>query len=111
MANRIKVQVLGNSYFITTNRTEAQMRDIEGLLNEQLQTIMEARPNLSIVDTLVVLSLNLMDQLSDSEDSTDRMREQLTQYLEDAARVRMELEEAKREIARLGKELDAFLMD
>lgn len=86
------------------------MREIEAMLNEQLQAIMDARPNLSVVDTLVVMALNLMDQLSDSEESTDRMREQLTQYLEDAARVRMELEDARREIARLNKELDAFLV-
>lgn len=105
MANRIKVQVLGNSYFITTDRTEEQMHRIEAELNEQLQAILDTRPSLSVVDALVVLSLNLMDQLSGSEESTDRMREQLTQYLEDAARARMELDSAQREIDRLTKQL------
>lgn len=107
MANRIKVQVLGNSYFITTDRTEEQMRNIEADLNDQMNTLMESRPNMSVVDALVIMVLNLLDQLSDSEESTDRMREQLTQYLEDAARVRMELEDAQREIKRLHKELGA----
>ncbi len=107
MANRIKVQVMGNSYFITTERSEAQMRAIESQLDEQMNAIMDTRPNLSVVDTLVVLVLNLMDELSGSEEATDRMREQLTQYLEDAARVRMELEDARREIQRLNRDLEA----
>jgi len=104
MANRIKVQVLGNTYYVSTEREEEEMRRIERQLNDQLGSILEARPNLSTVDVLVVLALNLMDQLTGSEESTDRMREQLTQYLEDAAKARMDLDAARRESDSLQKE-------
>ena len=105
MANRIKITVMGNSYYISTDDNEARMLEIEAKLNTQLEEIADGRPNLSTMDAFVVLSLNLMDELSSGEESTDRMREQLTQYLEDAARARMELEDVRRENEHLRREL------
>lgn len=74
-------------------------------MNEQLAAIQEQRPNISTLDALVILSLNLMDEITDAESSTDRMREQLSQYLEDAAKARMELEDQRRQCDRLTQEL------
>ncbi|MEG2073301.1 MAG: cell division protein ZapA [Angelakisella sp.] len=103
--NRIKVDVLGKSYTINTESDESRVRQIEKQLSAQLEEITGQRPNISMVDALVILSLNLMDSISDTEDSTDRMREQLSGYMEDAARAQMELEEARREAERLKREL------
>ncbi|MEA5010944.1 MAG: cell division protein ZapA [Angelakisella sp.] len=106
MANRMKVTIAGSSYYISTEDGEARMRQIEEKLNKQFDEIREARPNLSALDIFVLLSLNLTDELSAGEESTDRMREQLTQYLEDAARARMELDEARRDNDSLRKKID-----
>lgn len=103
--NRIKVNVLGNSYTIATDSEESRIRQIEKQLSAQLEEIKGQRPSLSSVDALVILSLNLMDEISETESSTDRMREQLSEYMEDATRARMELEEARRETDRLTREL------
>ena len=86
MATRSKVKVLGTTYYITTSGSEDRVRRIEEQMNEQLAAIQEQRPSLSTLDALVILSLNLMDEITDAENSTDRMREQLSQYLEDAAK-------------------------
>ena len=95
MATRSKVKVLGTTYYITTSGSEDRVRRIEEQMNEQLAAIQEQRPSLSTLDALVILSLNLMDEITDAENSTDRMREQLSQYLEDAAKARMELEDQR----------------
>ena len=105
MATRSKVKVLGTTYYITTSGSEQQVRHIEEQMNEQLAAIQEQRPNISTLDALVILSLNLMDEIADAESSTDRMREQLSQYLEDAAKARMELEDQRRQCDRLTQEL------
>ncbi len=105
MATRSKVKVLGTTYYITTSGSEQQVRHIEEQMNEQLAAIQEQRPNISTLDALVILSLNLMDEITDAESSTDRMREQLSQYLEDAAKARMELEDQRRQFDRLTQEL------
>lgn len=105
MATRSKVKVLGTTYYITTSGSEQQVCHIEEQMNEQLAAIQEQRPNISTLDALVILSLNLMDEITDAESSTDRMREQLSQYLEDAAKARMELEDQRRQCDRLTQEL------
>ena len=105
MATRSKVKVLGTTYYITTSGSEQQVRHIEEQMNEQLAAIQEQRPNISTLDALVILSLNLMDEITDAENSTDRMRDQLSQYLEDAAKARMELEDERRQRERAVQEL------
>lgn len=103
--NRIKVSILGNQYTISTDNSEDRVREIERQLAAKLDEIMDARYTLSSVDALVILSLNLMDDISETEQAADRMREQLSTYLEDAARARMEADEARREVDRLQREL------
>lgn len=106
MANRVKVQILGSTYYVTTNDSEDHMHDIERQISDALSGIMDAKPGLSLADALVMLCLNLTDELSKNESSTDRMREQLSEYLEDAAKARMELDDARRGSDRLEKELE-----
>ena len=105
MTNRVKVNVLGNNYTINTETPEPKIRKIEAQLSTQLNEFKERHPTLSTVDALVITSLNLMDYLDDVELSVDRMREQLTQYLEDAARARTEADDLNREVNLLKKEL------
>lgn len=106
MENRVKITVMGHSYYISTSDDESHIRQIEAHLNGQIQEIMDQRPSISVMDAFVLLTLNLMDQLSTNEESMDRMREQLTQYMEDAATARMELEQSRRAIQRLSLELE-----
>lgn len=103
--NRIKVNILGNQYTISTDNSEERVREIERQLGSKLDEIMDVRYTLSSVDALVILALNLMDEISETEEGADRMREQLSEYLEDAARARMEADEARREADSLRREL------
>jgi len=99
--NRYKVTILRNTYSINTEGDEAHIRKIEKDLRTRLDVIFAQKPNISAIDALSLLALNLMDELIDSGENTDRMREQLTQYLADAARARIELDDARKEIDRL----------
>lgn len=101
MTNRLKVQILGSNYYISTDCSEEEMRSIEKELNASLKELMESRPNFSTVDALIVLSLNLMDQVRSGERSADRLREQLTGYMEEASRAQSQLNEARRQLAQL----------
>lgn len=103
--NRIKVNILGNQYTISTENSEERVRDIERQLTQRLDEITDGRSTLSSVDALVILALNLMDDINETETAADRMREQLSEYLEDAARARSEADEARREVQRLQREL------
>ena len=47
-----------------------------------------------------------IDAYKRSEENADRMRTQISEYLEDAAKARIELDEVKRENAHLRRQLD-----
>lgn len=102
--NRVTINILGNNYTITTESSEERIRAIETELNDQLNDLRRMRPTLSLVDTLVLVSLNLMDQINENEDSDDNIRKQLIDYMEEASRASMEAEELRREVERLRRE-------
>ncbi|MEG1687565.1 MAG: cell division protein ZapA [Angelakisella sp.] len=104
--NRIKVNILGSNYTLTTDTPESRVREIERELSTKLNEIRDSRANISSVDALVILALNLMDEIGETEHGADRMREQLSEYMEEAGRARTEAEEARREVERLQRELD-----
>ena len=54
----------------------------------------------------VLSALDYLDELEKSSASADNMRSQIRDYLEDAAKAKLEAEEAKRELARLRSELE-----
>ncbi len=104
MSNKIKVTIMGNSYNLNTETDESKIRVIEEALNTQLQDIRDLHPTLSAVDTLTIAALNIMDYTAGNEASMDIMREEITQYLDDAAKARMEVDELRRELSMLRKE-------
>ncbi len=103
--NRVRVQVMGSSYSITTTETKEYIHSLEEKLNAMLNELMRRHTGISISDALVLTCLNLLDSSQKSEAASDHIRGQLTEYLQDAARARIELDEANREIERLGREL------
>ena len=53
----------------------------------------------------VLSALDYLDELEKSSASADNMRSQIKDYLEDAAKAKLEAEEAKKEIERLRREI------
>ncbi len=105
--NRIRVEVLGTPFFLSTTEPEAYIRNLESRLNDELHQLLAARPTLSLNDALVLLCFNALDGFQKSESNAEHMRGQLSDYLADAAKARTSLDEAKQEIARLKRELAA----
>ncbi len=106
--NRIKITIMDSTYVITTSEEESYLHDLASKLNNQLQEMMENNTRLSLTDALVLCSINYLDLKNRSEESADNMRSQLAEYLEDAARARIELEEANREVLKLKRSLEAL---
>lgn len=104
--NRIKIEVLGTSYTISTPESPEYVRSLARGLDTNLSGLMDADKRLSPNAALILCALGYADSLHKSEEASDRMRAQLTDYLEDAARARQQLEESKRELGRLRRQLE-----
>lgn len=108
MSNRIRVEVMGASYYITTTEPEEYIKTLEGRFNAELHKLLEARPNIAFADALVLIGLNIMDAYMKSEANAENMRRQLSDYMSDANSAGTALADAHKEIERLNKELAVY---
>ena len=106
MANRVKLEICGASYALVTNESPEYVQSLGQELESAVRELMERNSRLSINEALVLCAVNCLDGYNKSERSADNMRTQLAEYLEDAAKARMELDDARREIDRLRRELE-----
>ncbi|MDD3192807.1 MAG: cell division protein ZapA [Oscillospiraceae bacterium] len=103
--SRVKIEVCGARYNIASNEPEEYVKELGAQLNAQISDMLAQNNSLSVTDVLILCLLNYMDNYRKAEGNTDHMRNQLTGYLEDAAKYRIEADEAKREIERLRQEM------
>ncbi len=108
MNNRVRVEVGNSKYVISTQEDEAYVLSLAKELDSGVRQLMEGNDRVTLNDALVLCALNYIDMYHKSERSTDHMRSQLTEYLEDASRARVELDEVKRELAALKEKNDSF---
>ena len=104
MANRVKVQICGITLNISTSETSDYLKEIAAQIDEQVTTIMGDSGRVSINDALILAAINYADAFKKSDRTADHLRSQLAEYLEDAARTRIELDESRREIDRLRRQ-------
>ena len=109
--SRVKIEVCGAKYYISSSEPEAYVKELGAQLSAQISDMLAQNHSLSVTDALVLCLLNYMDSYRKAEENTDHMRSQLTGYLEDAAKYRIEADEAKREIERLRRELGGDVYD
>ncbi len=101
MINRVKIEILGAGYTIATPEQEDYVRSLANEIDSQMKALTDADPKLTPNAALVLCAMSYADMFHKSEQAADNMRAQLTDYLDDASRARAELDDAKREIARL----------
>lgn len=103
MINRVRVEIYNSKYVIATPEEEEYVQKLARDLDEQIRRLMDSSDRVTLNDALVLSALNYVDAFYKSEASADHMRSQLTDYLEEAARAKIELDEARRQIENLKK--------
>lgn len=106
MVNRVRIEIQGGKYVIATPENEEYVKGLSEELDEQIGSIMKQDDRLSLNECLVLCCVSYLDGYKKSEANADRMRSQLTEYLEDAAKARIELDETKRELEQVKRQLE-----
>ena len=106
-SNRVKIEICGTSYMISTDEQEDYVQGLAQELDEMMHQLLEGNGAMSAYHAMLLCCLQYLDQYRKSEQNLDRIRSQLAEYLEDAARARIELDEARREVDRLKRELES----
>lgn len=103
--NKITITVNGTKYPITTPEEPSYVAGLAHKLDEAVHGLMSGARGLSLNEALVLVCMSYLDAYEKSEKLADSLRGQIAEYLEDAAKARLEAGEARRELQRLERKL------
>ena len=100
--NKVKVRIAGEDFVIMASESDEYIRRVASYVDSKVTTI-TSNARVPLMDATVLAACNLTDELFKSQESVENLRIQLKGYIDDIARLRAELNDAKREIAKLSK--------
>lgn len=102
--NRIKLEICGNEFVLCSDDSENYIRSIGDEVQKSITDILESNERLSVTMAAVIAALNYCDASRKASSSSDNLRTQIKNYLEDSSHARMDAEESRRELERLRRE-------
>ena len=100
MQNRVTVTVGGLRYTLLAAEGEDYIHRVADYVNEKLgQTAKSGK--ISQMDCTVLAAINIADERFKEQETSENLRRQIKDLLEETSKLKMELSEAKREIFKL----------
>ena len=103
--SKVKINVAGMNFSLVTEDEPAYVEGLAKQLSKKIEDIVAGNTNISVAQAAILVALDCEDELSKHNNSSDNLRAQIKDYLEDAARARMEAENYKRELEKLKAQL------
>lgn len=99
MNNKLTVQINGMKYAIITNE---DVDYVQGLAKEMDVLVSDLMKNtrMSFDQAMLLAGLHFLDLYKKADQGADNLRAQVTEYAEDAAKARMELSEARKQLGK-----------
>lgn len=105
---KVKLTICGSSYIVSTTDSEEYVNQLAERLDNDMTEIMTQNPSASVAASAVISALSYLDELNKNASSTDNMRAQIKDYLEDAAKAKLDAENARRQVEKLTAEMEAL---
>ena len=105
MKNKVRLNVCGTDYYISSEDDESYIRAIGDDVDARMNKMMAGSDRASTTMAAVLCALSYADECKKANVAADSLRAQIKSYVEESERSRLEAEEAKREIERLRREL------
>ena len=99
--HKLAIHINGMRYPIRTQEDPAYVNGLAREIDESVRLMIAGGS--SMTDAMVLLCLSYLDNWKKAENNADNLRAQVTQYLEDASKARIELTEVRRELEKLRK--------
>ncbi len=100
MKNRVTVTIAGQEYTLVGTEETGYVQKVAGHVDAKVQEVLDGS-KVSLVDGAVLAAVNIADEYFKEVETSENLRRQLKEYLEEATKVKLELSEAKREIFKL----------
>lgn len=106
--NRVHLKICGANYTLVTDDDPQYVEELAAELDQEMRNIINSNTSLSTTQAAVLVALDCSDTCKKTTASSDNLRAQIKDYLEDSARARMEVDVARREIERLNREISTL---
>ncbi|NLD87328.1 MAG: cell division protein ZapA [Clostridiales bacterium] len=100
--NKVQVRIAGETFTIIAPESEEYIRRVAAMVDEKITSVISSS-RMPIIDAAVLAACNLADEQLKAVETAENLRQQIKAYIDDMARLRTELNDARREIARLTK--------
>lgn len=95
--NQVKVTIAEKEYTLLTEGDSTFTKKVAAHVDEQLSQLM-ASGKLSLGDAAILAALNITEEYMQEVESSENLRRQLKEYLDESTKLKVELSEAKREL-------------
>ncbi len=102
MKKTITVTIGGNEYRLVSAENEEYTKKVASHVDTKVQELLSLG-NVSIIDAAILTSVNLADEYFKALETSESLRSQVKDYLEESGRMKMEINELRRTIERLKK--------
>ncbi len=100
MKNRVTVTVAGQEYTLVATEDDTYIRKVAAHVDAQVRQVMDGS-KISLADSAMLAAINIADEYFKEVAAAENLRRQLKEYLDESARIKLELSEAKRQIFKL----------
>lgn len=100
MKNVINVNIAGVDLRLVSGENDEYTRRVASHVDSKISEVLGSG-NISIVEAALLSAINISDEYYKALETAENLRNQLKDYLEDGSRMKSEIMELKREIARL----------
>ena len=97
---KVNVSIAGQEYTMVAEESEDYVRRCAGHVDSQVQEIIRSA-SLSRADAGILAAMNIADQYFREQQTSENLRRQVKDSVEEAAQLKNELSEVRREIFKL----------
>ena len=109
--NRVKVTICGKDYLIQTTEKDNYLTNLAKMLEQKITKLTDANDTTTISTASILVSLDLLDESYKSSADMDNIRNQISSYVEEANKARMELDKLYREVRDRDSEIEKLKTD
>lgn len=95
--NRVTVTIAERQFTLLTDEAAEFTQKVAQHLDSKLSELLEGG-KLSMLDACILSALNITEDYFKEQESSENLRRQLKEYLEESTKLKLELSEARREI-------------
>ncbi len=95
--NRVNVTIAERPFTLLADEGSVDTQQVAEYVDGKLSQL-QSESRLSLLDACILTAMNITEELFREQESSENLRRQLKEYLEESTKLKLELSEAKREI-------------